>query len=105
MASKSKKTVVEAKDNNAVVLSGTVLRANQREKVCRFTLDVQTTTPKGNISHAYIPVTWFNSDTEDTVTDGERVGVNGSLRSGSYEKDGRKVYTIDVIAESVVFEI
>lgn len=92
-----------ANDSNAVVISGTVLRPSQREKVCRFTLDAATPTPNGKTSHAYVPVVWFNSDTEDTVADGEKVAVNGALRSGSYEKDGRKIYTLDVVAEKVIF--
>ena len=92
-----------ANDSNAVVISGTVLRPNQREKVCRFTLDVATPTPNGKTAHAFIPVVWFNSDIEDTVTEGEKVAVNGALRTGSYEKDGRKIYTVEVVAEKVIF--
>ena len=101
---KSANTTTEtASDHNAVIISGTVLRPNQREKVCRFTLDVATPTPNGKTSHAYVPVVWFNSDSEDTVTEGERVAVNGAIRTGSYEKDGRKIYTVDVVAEKVIF--
>ena len=91
-------------DNNAVNISGVVMRAKQLEKVCRFTLDVQSTTPKGSTAHSYVPCVWFNADSEDTVTDGERIGVNGSLRSGSYEnKEGKKVYTLDLVVENVIF--
>lgn len=100
----AKKAAVEsANDNNAVVLSGTVMRPKQMEKVCRFTLDVATTTEKGNVAHAYVNIVWFNGDSEDTVSEGERVGVNGSIRTGSYEKDGRKIYTTDVVANEVIF--
>ena len=101
---KSTNTTPEtATDQNAVIISGSVLRPSQREKVCRFTLDVATLTPNGKTSHAYVPVVWFNSDSEDTVTDGEKVAVNGSIRTGSYEKDGRKIYIVDVVAEKVIF--
>lgn len=105
----SKKEVVNEQgpfsesDQNAVVITGHVLRPDQREKVCRFTLDVATRTPNGKTSHAYVPVVWFNSDSEDTVAEGEKVAVNGSIRTGSYEKDGRKIYTVDVVAEKVIF--
>ena len=35
---------------------------------------------------------------------GQRIGINGRLQTGSYEgKDGKKVYTFDVIAENVEF--
>lgn len=96
-------TTESANDQNAVIISGSVLRPNQREKVCRFTLDVATPTPNGKTSHAYVPVVWFNSDSEDTVTEGEKVAVNGAIRTGSYEKDGHKIYTVDVVAEKVIF--
>lgn len=106
MASKKdqKKETTAAQDTNLVKLTGTVLRAKQMEKVCRFTLDVATTTAKGNTAHAYAPVVWFNEDTEDTVTDGEHVSVYGQLRSGSYEKDGKKVYTLDVVVDKIEFD-
>ena len=34
---------------------------------------------------------------------GQRIGIAGRLQTGSYEKDGAKVYTTDVIAEAVEF--
>lgn len=106
MASKKdqKQETKAAQDTNQVKLTGTALRAKQMEKVCRFTLDVATTTAKGNTAHAYAPVVWFNEDTEDTVTDGERISVYGQLRTGSYEKDGKKVYTLDVVVDKIEFE-
>ena len=105
MASKKdqKQETKTAQDTNLVKLTGTVLRAKQMEKVCRFTLDVATTTAKGNTAHAYAPVVWFNEDTDETVTDGEHVSVYGQLRSGSYEKDGKKVYTLDVVVDKIEF--
>ena len=99
-------------DINAVQLIGTVSRPKQSDKVCRFTLDCAQVTPKGNLAHSYIPVVWFNGDSEETVADGERVSVAdgervsvaGYLKSGKYEKDGRTVYTLDVVADKVIFE-
>lgn len=102
-----KNTNTEAKkttnDINAVQLVGTVIRPLQTEKVCRFTMVCESVTPNGNIAKSFIPVVWFNGGTDDTVSDGERISVNGSLKSGKYEKDGRTVYTLDVIAEEVIF--
>lgn len=37
------------------------------------------------------------------VHKGDRIGVVGHIKTGSYERDGQKVYTVDVIAESVEF--
>ena len=34
---------------------------------------------------------------------GLRVAVEGKIQTGSYEKDGKKVYTTDIIAERVEF--
>lgn len=35
---------------------------------------------------------------------GQRIGINGRIQTGNYEgKDGKKVYTFDVIAENVEF--
>ena len=34
---------------------------------------------------------------------GQRVGINGTIQTGSYEKDGHKVYTTDVVAENIEF--
>ncbi len=106
MASKKDKqeTKAAAQDTNLVKLTGTVLRAKQSDKVCRFTLDVATTTEKGNTAHAYAPIVWFNADTDDTVANGEHISVYGQLRSGSYEKDGKKIYTLDVVVDKIEFD-
>ena len=37
------------------------------------------------------------------LSKGSQVGVTGRLQTGSYEKDGTKFYTTDVIAERVEF--
>lgn len=37
------------------------------------------------------------------VRKGDKVALAGHIQTGSYEKDGRKIYTTDVIAESVEF--
>ena len=34
---------------------------------------------------------------------GRLVGIQGSIQTGSYERDGRKVYTTEVLAERVEF--
>ena len=34
---------------------------------------------------------------------GRLVGIQGSIQTGSYEKDGRKVYTTEVVADRVEF--
>ena len=34
---------------------------------------------------------------------GSKVAVRGHIQTGSYEKDGRKIYTTDVVADQVEF--
>lgn len=34
---------------------------------------------------------------------GDRIGVAGSIKTGSYEKDGKKVYTTDIWVDEIEF--
>ena len=40
---------------------------------------------------------------EKFVSKGKKIAVTGKIVTGSYEKDGRKVYTTDVVADRVEF--
>lgn len=40
---------------------------------------------------------------EKHFSKGSQIGINGNIKTGSYEKDGRKVYTTDIIVERVYF--
>lgn len=40
---------------------------------------------------------------ENYLHKGTKVGVDGRIQTGSYEKDGRRVYTTDIIVENVEF--
>ena len=54
----------------------------------------------------FVPVTVFGKSAENCekfLKKGLQVGVQGKIQTGSYEKDGKKVYTMDVIAERVEF--
>ena len=37
----------------------------------------------------------------ENIVEGSEIEIIGSLQSGSYEKEGKKVYTLDVIATSI----
>lgn len=37
------------------------------------------------------------------LSKGRKVGVTGHVKTGSYEKDGKKLYTTDFIAENIEF--
>lgn len=40
---------------------------------------------------------------EKYMTKGRMVGITGRIQTGSYERDGQKVYTTDVVADRVDF--
>ena len=54
----------------------------------------------------FIPITVFGKQAENCekfISKGNRIGVTGKIVTGSYEKDGRKVHTTDVVADRVEF--
>lgn len=73
--------------------------------VCKFTLAV--TDGYGDKKRTdWIPVVCFNKIADNCakyLTKGSKVYVVGKIQTGSYEKDGRAVYTTDVIASQVGF--
>lgn len=40
---------------------------------------------------------------EKYLSKGRQVGITGRIQTGSYEKDGRKIYTTEVVASRVEF--
>ena len=40
---------------------------------------------------------------EQYISKGSQIGVTGRIQTGSYEKDGRKVYTTEVVVEKIDF--
>lgn len=54
----------------------------------------------------FIGVTVFGKQAENAVkylSKGRKVAIEGHLQSGVYEKDGKVIYTLDVIADRVEF--
>ena len=54
----------------------------------------------------FIPVTVFGKSAENCekfLKKGLLVGIQGKIQTGSYEKDGKTHYTMDVISERVEF--
>lgn len=54
----------------------------------------------------FIPITVFGKQAENCekfVSKGNRIGITGKIVTGSYEKDGRKIHTTDVVADRVEF--
>lgn len=97
---------------NTVVLMGRLTRdADIRQSqgqnpttVARYTLAVDR---KGKDAGAdFINMVSFGKTAEfieKYVHKGTKIALRGRIQTGSYEKDGKKIYTTDVIAEEVEF--
>lgn len=73
--------------------------------ICRFTVAV-TDGYGDNEKTSFIPIVVFGKLADNCgqyLTKGSKVGVQGRIQTGSYERDGQKVYTTDIIANRVEF--
>ena len=109
----------EEKNVNSVQLTGNltkdpVLRFSSGENkiaICRFTLAVNERrkdpkTQQWEESPNFIPIVVFGRKAENCakyLAKGRRAAVSGRIRTGSYEKEGRTVYTTEIIASEVEF--
>lgn len=97
---------------NTVILMGRTTRdADIRQSagqnpttVARYTLAVDR---KGKDAGAdFINMVSFGKTAEfieKYVHKGTKIALRGRIQTGSYEKDGKKIYTTDVVAEEVEF--
>ena len=98
---------------NIVVLLGNLVRDPEKSytqggmAITRFTIAVNRfRKSEGGDDADFIRVTAFDKQAELVeryLKKGSKVGVEGRIQTGSYEKDGKKVYTTDVIANRVEF--
>lgn len=94
---------------NVVVLQGRTTREPEVRysgdmAISRITLAVERVKKGGTKEVDFINVVAFGKTAEvmeKHVGKGARIVVNGSIKVGSYEKDGRKVTTFDVIANNI----
>ena len=82
--------------------------ATNGKKFTRFTLAVANQKNKdGSENTAWINVVAFNRQAEtlcNYMTKGRQLGVTGYITTGSYkDKDGKTIYTTEVIANNVEF--
>lgn len=100
---------------NLVVLQGRLTK----EPIVRYTPDSQLAIASFSVAvdrgknkngedmgADFIPVKVFGKQAENCeryLGKGCRVSVQGRIQTGSYEKDGQKVFTTDVIAQRVEF--
>lgn len=81
---------------------------NSGTAICRFTLAVNRTFKTQDGQDAdFIQIVCFKKQAENVANflrKGSLAGVEGRIQTGSYEgQDGKRVYTTDVIADSVQF--
>lgn len=61
---------------------------------------------EGNYDADFINLVMFGKTAENManyVKKGQQVGIEGRIQSGSYEKDGKRVYTTDVVVNQFTF--
>lgn len=96
--------------NNSVTLIGRPtkdidVRVNGETTVTRFSLAVDRKKSKDK-SADFVSCVAFNKTAEflnKYVKKGSKIVVLGEIRTGSYEKDGKKFYTTDVVVNEVEF--
>ena len=99
---------------NSVSLIGRLTRdpdvrysAGSQTAVAKFTLAVNRPFAKeGEQDADFIGITCFGKTAElveKYMSKGRQVGVTGRIQTGSYERDGVKHYTTDIVAERVEF--
>ena len=77
---------------------------NDGLKIARFRLAVDRRFKRGESD--FINCVSFGKQadfSENYMSKGKKFGVIGRIQTGSYEKDGRKIYTTDVVVEENYF--
>lgn len=83
------------------------VRWNGDMAIATFTVAIDRPPKKDGTKEADFPrVTVFGRQAENCekyLSKGRMVGITGRIQTGSYEKDGQRVYTTDVVADRVEF--
>lgn len=100
---------------NKIIMLGRLTRENavsgeDNSKVVRNTLAVQRSfkNKDGNYETDFIPiVAWGKTGDflEKHFKKGDAIVIDGSMRSGSYEKDGKTIYTLDCHVNNIEFSL
>lgn len=100
---------------NKVILVGRITKDAEMKvsangtKICRFTLAINRNykNSQGNYESDFVNCVSLNKTAEtmkNYVKKGDCIGVSGEIRTGSYtDKQGKKVYTSDVMASRISF--
>lgn len=77
-------------------------RENEKLKQVKFTLAVNRTKEGAD----YISCIAWNKTAElisKYLHKGNQTAIEGRIQTGSYEKDGKKIYTTDVVIDNITF--
>ena len=95
---------------NSVALIGRLTRdpetrytSDTQMAVTRFSLAIDRGKDKGADYPSIICFGKTAENCEKYLKKGRMVGIHGRIQTGSYEKDGHKVYTTDIVADRVEF--
>ena len=98
---------------NSVILTGRLTNDPElaytptQTAVCKFTLAVDRIKKTEEQTADFIRITVWSAQAENCkryLKKGSKCGVQGRIQTGSYPgKDGKKVYTTDVVADRVEF--
>lgn len=97
---------------NKVILIGRItkeislMRTNTNRDYTRFTLAVNRRTQNGEQNADFISCIAWNKTAvtmHDYLRKGALIAIEGRLNTGSYEKNGERIYTTDVIVENFHF--
>ncbi len=72
---------------------------------CKFTVAVSRRRGEDNDAD-FIGITAWRATAENCakfLKKGSKVAISGNIKTGSYEKEGQKVYTTEVVAQEVEF--
>lgn len=82
-------------------------QSNEPMAIARYSLAVNRRFKRdGEPDADFINVVAFGKQgefAEKFLQKGQQISIVGNIRTGSYEKDGKKVYTTDVVAEEQYF--
>ena len=95
---------------NVVTLIGRLTRdpetrytSDTQMAVTRFSLAIDRGKDKGADYPSIICFGKTAENCEKYLKKGRMVGIQGRIQTGSYEKDGHRVYTTDIVADRVEF--
>lgn len=74
--------------------------------LCKVTVATDRPVKNAEKKAAFIPVTLFGKNAENAgryLAKGSKVAVTGYISTGSYDKDGQRYYTWEVVANTIEF--